>query len=96
MVLCPVARSCPTLTELHTALCMAGEVALPGGKRDESDSDDSATALREAEEEIGLAAHEVKVVANLDPFLSKVRGVGRSELRHRDWQNWQKRQKRRK
>ena len=37
--------------------------------------DDSATALREAEEEIGLAAHDVKVVANLDPFLSKVRGL---------------------
>ncbi|GAU39592.1 hypothetical protein TSUD_384750 [Trifolium subterraneum] len=31
-----------------------GEVALPGGKRDESDADDVQTALREAKEEIGL------------------------------------------
>ncbi|KAL3830206.1 hypothetical protein ACJIZ3_019008 [Penstemon smallii] len=31
-----------------------GDVALPGGKMDEGDVDDSATALREAEEEIGL------------------------------------------
>ena len=32
----------------------AGEVALPGGKRDPTDRDDVHTALREAEEEVGL------------------------------------------
>lgn len=32
----------------------AGEVALPGGKRDPTDRDDVHTALREAQEEVGL------------------------------------------
>ncbi|KAL3654893.1 hypothetical protein CASFOL_000679 [Castilleja foliolosa] len=47
-----------------------GEVALPGGKTDDADADDSATALREAMEEIGLDRSLVRVVANLDPFIS--------------------------
>ncbi|XP_012831778.1 PREDICTED: nudix hydrolase 15, mitochondrial-like, partial [Erythranthe guttata] len=47
-----------------------GDVALPGGKMDEGDVDDSATALREATEEIGLDPGLVRVVANLDPFIS--------------------------
>ncbi|KAK4483798.1 hypothetical protein RD792_011002 [Penstemon davidsonii] len=47
-----------------------GDVALPGGKMDEGDVDDSATALREAEEEIGLDPCLVRVVASLDPFIS--------------------------
>lgn len=50
----------------------AGEVALPGGKRDEGDEDDKATALREAQEEIGLEPSHVKIVTVLEPFLSKV------------------------
>ncbi|KAK6118257.1 hypothetical protein DH2020_048043 [Rehmannia glutinosa] len=47
-----------------------GDVALPGGKMDEGDADDSATALREAMEEIGLDPGLVRVVANLEPFIS--------------------------
>ncbi|KAK4418921.1 Nudix hydrolase 15, mitochondrial [Sesamum alatum] len=47
-----------------------GDVALPGGKMDEDDADDCATALREAREEIGLDPDLVRVVANLDPFIS--------------------------
>lgn len=50
----------------------AGEVALPGGKRDEGE-DDKATALREAHEEIGLEPSHVNIVNVLEPFLSKVR-----------------------
>lgn len=50
-----------------------GDVALPGGKMDECDADDTATALREATEEIGLDPGLVRVVANLDPFISSVR-----------------------
>ena len=50
----------------------AGDVALPGGKMEEGDADDSATALREAMEEIGLDPHLVQVVANLEPFISQV------------------------
>ncbi|XP_024375685.1 nudix hydrolase 11 isoform X1 [Physcomitrium patens] len=48
----------------------SGEVALPGGKRDEGE-DDKATALREAHEEIGLEPSHVKIVTVLEPFLSK-------------------------
>ena len=32
----------------------AGEISFPGGRRDESDADFAATAIREAQEEIGL------------------------------------------
>lgn len=51
---------------------VAGEVALPGGKRDESDADDIETALREAKEEIGLDPSLVTVVTLLEPFHTKV------------------------
>ncbi|KQJ98148.1 nudix hydrolase 15, mitochondrial [Brachypodium distachyon] len=49
----------------------SGEVALPGGKADKGDADNAATALREAEEEIGLDPCLVTVVASLEHFLSK-------------------------
>lgn len=39
---------------------------------DELDEDDTATALREAREEIGLCPNLVQVVANLEPFVSSV------------------------
>ncbi|XP_029125483.1 nudix hydrolase 15, mitochondrial-like isoform X2 [Cajanus cajan] len=45
-----------------------GEVALPGGKREEGDADDVQTALREAKEEIGLNPSLVSVVTLLQPF----------------------------
>ncbi|XP_017977328.1 PREDICTED: nudix hydrolase 15, mitochondrial isoform X1 [Theobroma cacao] len=48
-----------------------GDVALPGGKMEEGDDDDSATALREAMEEIGLDSYLVQVVAKLEPFISQ-------------------------
>ncbi|XP_067358896.1 peroxisomal coenzyme A diphosphatase NUDT7 isoform X2 [Channa argus] len=44
--------------ELRTS---AGEVCFPGGKRDPSDRDDVYTALREAQEEIGLPPDAVHV-----------------------------------
>ncbi|KAG6387146.1 hypothetical protein SASPL_152331 [Salvia splendens] len=50
----------------------SGEVALPGGKRDEHDSDDVATALREAHEEIGLDPSMVEIVAVLEPFHTRI------------------------
>ncbi|XP_057536803.1 nudix hydrolase 15, mitochondrial-like [Amaranthus tricolor] len=49
----------------------SGEVALPGGKAEEGDKDDKATATREAREEIGLDSSLVNVVTTLEPFLSK-------------------------
>ena len=61
-----------------------GQLALPGGKVDADDETLMATALREAEEEIGLAPSDVQVLAELDsvrsgptdyevhPFLARV------------------------
>lgn len=54
--------------ELRTS---AGEVCFPGGKRDPSDRDDVDTALREAEEEIGLPPEDVEVVCRLLPIINK-------------------------
>jgi 8-oxo-dGTP pyrophosphatase MutT (NUDIX family) len=45
----------------------AGEISFPGGRQDEDESDLRATALREAEEEIGLDADDVELVGALQP-----------------------------
>ena len=47
-----------------------GQLALPGGKADPDDESLLATALREAEEEIGLAPEQVEVLAELDTVRS--------------------------
>jgi 8-oxo-dGTP pyrophosphatase MutT (NUDIX family) len=39
----------------------AGEISFPGGRRDDADADLAATALREAEEEIGLDPSRVEL-----------------------------------
>ena len=44
-----------------------GEISFPGGRRDDTDPDLLATALREAEEEIGLAPSAVQVLGALQP-----------------------------
>jgi 8-oxo-dGTP pyrophosphatase MutT (NUDIX family) len=61
-----------------------GQLALPGGKVDADDETLMATALREAEEEIGLDPSDVRVLAELDlvrsgptdyevhPFLARI------------------------
>ncbi|MDH0749698.1 CoA pyrophosphatase [Pseudomonas sp. GD03842] len=48
-----------------------GEVAFPGGRRDPEDPDLVFTALREAQEEIGLAPGLVEIVGPLSPLISK-------------------------
>ncbi len=47
----------------------AGEISFPGGRKDAQDKDLTETALREAEEEIGLARAHVRVLAML-PLVS--------------------------
>ncbi|XP_056104294.1 peroxisomal coenzyme A diphosphatase NUDT7 [Rhinichthys klamathensis goyatoka] len=49
----------------------AGEVCFPGGKCESGDTDETHTALREAQEEIGLPPHAVQVVCKLFPILNK-------------------------
>ena len=46
----------------------AGQVAFPGGKADAQDADAVATALREADEEIGLAPARVEVLGCLPTY----------------------------
>ena len=52
----------------------AGEISFPGGRQDEPDEDLRRTALREAEEEIGLPASEVELVGALPPVGTFVTG----------------------
>jgi 8-oxo-dGTP pyrophosphatase MutT (NUDIX family) len=44
-----------------------GEISFPGGRQDEDESDLRVTALREAEEEIGLPREDVQLVGALQP-----------------------------
>ena len=48
-----------------------GQVAFPGGKCDEEDVDDAATALREAHEEVALLPSSVKVVGKMGQVYSR-------------------------
>ena len=57
---------------IYVLIWQTGDVALPGGKVEKVDADDSATALREANEEIGLEPNLVQVVATLETFISQV------------------------
>ena len=52
----------------------AGEISFPGGRQDFPDEDLRVTALRETEEEIGLAREEVELVGALPPTGTFVTG----------------------
>ena len=57
------------LTVRTTALRQhSGEVSLPGGRYDDEDGSLERTALREAEEELGISTAAIEVVATLLPF----------------------------
>lgn len=78
-VLVPIVmRDEPTvlLTERATHLkTHSGQVAFPGGKRDDTDADEAHTALREAQEEIGLDAGRVEVLGNMPTFITGTRFI---------------------
>lgn len=48
----------------------AGQIAFPGGKVDPVDANRQATALREAQEEVGLAPHHVQVIGELPVYVT--------------------------
>jgi 8-oxo-dGTP pyrophosphatase MutT (NUDIX family) len=52
----------------------AGEISFPGGRHDPEDADLRETALREAEEEIGLPRVDVEVLGELAPTSTFVTG----------------------
>ncbi|MBX9912728.1 MAG: CoA pyrophosphatase [Pseudomonadaceae bacterium] len=74
-VLLPITRSAePGLVLTLRASGMSthsGEVAFPGGRRDPEDVDLIATALREAQEEIGLLSNSVEVLGPLSTLVSR-------------------------
>ncbi|MES2631904.1 MAG: CoA pyrophosphatase [Pseudomonadota bacterium] len=78
-VLIPIVlRERPTvlLTERSTHLSThSGQVAFPGGKQDETDPDEIYTALREAQEEIGLAPGLVEVIGQLPTYTTGTRFI---------------------
>jgi 8-oxo-dGTP pyrophosphatase MutT (NUDIX family) len=78
-VLVPVVmREHPTvlLTERATHLSThSGQVAFPGGKRDETDRDELHTALREAQEEIGLDPSLVEVLGTMPTYTTGTRFI---------------------
>lgn len=46
----------------------AGQISFPGGRVDAADVDHIAAALRESEEEVGLAATQIEVIATLPRY----------------------------
>lgn len=63
--LCLIRR--PTTMKNH-----AGQIAFPGGKREKEDTNLVQTALREAEEEIGLDRNKVEVLGVLSPVYVQI------------------------
>ncbi len=46
----------------------AGQISFPGGRRDDGDEDDMHTALREAEEEVGLPRHRIEIIGTMPTY----------------------------
>ncbi|MBL0419988.1 CoA pyrophosphatase [Ramlibacter sp. AW1] len=64
------------LTERATHLSThSGQIAFPGGRRDDTDCDAADTAQREALEEIGLAREHIEVIGELPTYTTGTRFV---------------------
>jgi 8-oxo-dGTP pyrophosphatase MutT (NUDIX family) len=48
----------------------AGQISFPGGSREPEDADAAATALREAQEEVGLDASHCEVIGSMPEYLT--------------------------
>ncbi len=62
----------PFIRRSEDASPHSGQIALPGGGTEENDLDNVETALREAREEIGLSAENLRVVGELSPLFIDV------------------------
>ncbi len=74
-VLVPLIERCEGYTVLLTQRTAelkahAGQISFPGGRIEPTDADAVAGALRETEEEVGLAAAHIEIVGQLDPYLT--------------------------
>jgi 8-oxo-dGTP pyrophosphatase MutT (NUDIX family) len=73
-VLVPIVlRDQPTVLLTQRTLHLSthsGQVAFPGGRSDPEDADAAATALREAQEEVGLAPEAVEVLGSLSTYVT--------------------------
>ena len=73
-VLMPIVmREHPTILLTERTLHLSthsGQIAFPGGKADEDDADAAATALREAQEEVGLDPAFVQVLGALPQYVT--------------------------
>ena len=72
-VLVPLVEHCDGITVLLTQRTEhlanhAGQVSFPGGGAEQHDSDPVATALRETEEELGLASSHIEIAGFLDLY----------------------------
>ena len=50
----------------------SGQIAFPGGKAEEGDKNITETAVREAEEEIGVKSKDIKILGSLTPLFIPV------------------------